>query len=90
LHHEVGLIKAEKAALADTIPDSLSEDVLDLCKESSSYYSPRLKHHAKVLLVLSGKSEDLTTYLNAFLNGRITPSAFVEMVDDLGYSTLAF
>lgn len=54
------------------------------------YYSPRLKHHVKALLDLLGKGEkmkEFTTCLKAFLDGRIPPSAFVEMVNDLGNST---
>lgn len=54
------------------------------------YYSPRLKHHAKALLDLLGEGENtknITTYLKAFLEGRIPPSVFVEMVDNLGNST---
>ncbi|GIC87413.1 uncharacterized protein Aud_003797 [Aspergillus udagawae] len=68
----------------------LSEDVLDLREEFSMYYSPRLKHHAKALLDLLGKGEKMkvfTTCLKAFLDGRIPPPAFVELVDDLGNST---
>lgn len=76
--------------MAETFPDSLSKDVLNLREDFSMYYSPRLEHHAKALLDLLGKSKkikELTTCLKAFLDGRIPPSAFVDMVDDLGYST---
>ncbi|KAL4924393.1 uncharacterized protein BDV17DRAFT_213085 [Aspergillus undulatus] len=54
------------------------------------YYSPRLEHHARALLDLLGKGEkmkELTTCLKAFLDGRIPPSTFVEIVNDLGNST---
>ncbi|KAL3473722.1 hypothetical protein BJX99DRAFT_261123 [Aspergillus californicus] len=71
-------------------PDSSSEDVLDLRDEFSIYYSPRLKHHAKALLDMLGKGEKMKVFkdsLKAFLDGRISPPAFVEMVDYLCYST---
>ncbi|KAJ5318497.1 hypothetical protein N7476_004917 [Penicillium atrosanguineum] len=70
--------------------DSLSEDFLNLQEELSIYYSARLRHHAKALLKSLGKGEkmrDFTTCLKAFLDGSIHPSAFVEKVDYLGYST---